>query len=193
MLFFRYRLHFHIKRFDDLSAVDMRLCLKKIQSSQLNEYQNIFLIMVSYSDKYGNIVASDGDVVSIDEVKACIQSDNVQQSNKVLLIDTSYCPNEANDQRNKCEAQFKHSTNCTEVNVLTVMAIHSSEITERLSTNTCSASIGMIIEILDELNKKTPFLDAITTANSKISTQLQDACFFEVHGAPTNSLELDIW
>ena len=170
----------------------MRLCLKKIESSQLDDYQNIFLIMTSYSDKYGNIVASDGDVVSLDEVKACFRSDNVQTSNKVLILDASYCPNEVNDQKNKCEAKFKHSGNCTEVNVLTVTAIHSSEINQSHSANTCSASIDMIIETLDEFNKKSSLLDVITTVNSKITTQLQDACFFKVHGTPTDSLELDI-
>ena len=192
MLFFRYRLQFHVKRFDNFSAHDIRLCLKKIENSQLDDYQNIFLIMTSYSDKYGNIVASDGDVVSLDEVKACFRSDNVQTSNKVLILDASYCPNEVNDQKNKCEAKFKHSANYTEVNILTVTAIHSSEISQRLFTNTCSASIGMIIETLVEFNKKTSLLDVITTVNSKITTELQDACFFEVHGTPTDSLELDI-
>ena len=169
----------------------MRICLEKIKSSQLDDYQNIFLIMTSYSDKYDNIVASDGDVVSLHEVKACFQSDNVRTSNKVLILDASYCPNEVNDKKNKCEAKFKHSANCTEVNVLTVTAIHSSS-NQRCSTNTCSASIGKIIETLDEFNKKTSLLDVIITVNSKITTELQDACFFEVHGTPIDSLELDI-
>ena len=180
---FRYRLRFDVIVFDNLSADDMKLQLQQIQKSDFNDCQSLFLIMLSHSDKYGNIVASDGNVLSLHKVKSCFASDKITTPTKILLIDAGYCANDIND----IEDRSKPTDQCgfEEVNCLIIRSLPIGPI----NYGQASPFLANFVGAFQHFRNNSRFLDILTRANEEMTQLGQPFC---ISGSLTKHIEMNI-